>query len=252
MTSNNKNKAKQACILIVEDDDLMSKLLTDILSSDYAVTTADTVKAALEKSYKDLPDLILCDIKLPDGSGLKILDTLKQDELTAHIPILVISSLHTEDDIVAGLEHGADDYIPKPFQRTELLSRIRAQLENRRRIINWCRRVDTRAISSDLPSKEQQFLDKLKESAEELIKAGDLSVETLASKMARSKRQLQRKVKEHLNCSCSDYIFGIRMSYAKSLNQKGYTAKEVTSMIGYKDVAHFSRIFRQYLEEKEG
>ncbi len=233
---------------------MMSKLLLEMLSTDYTVSSADTVRTALEKSYQDIPDLILCDIKLPDGSGLKVLETLKQDELTAHIPILVISSLHTEDDIVAGLEHGADDYIPKPFLRNELLFRIKTQLENRRRIINWCRSrllAGSTDIGSDLPSKEQQFLEKLKESGEHLVKAGDLSVDTLACRMAHSKRQLQRKVKEYLNCSCSDYIFGIRMSYARSLNEKGYTTKEITSMIGYKDVAHFSRIFRQYLEDKE-
>ncbi len=244
----------QTCILIVEDESMMSMLLSEILSPYYSVSIAETVESALEKSYLDLPDLILCDIKLPDGSGLKILETLKQDELTAHIPILVISSLDTEKDIIAGLELGADDYISKPFLNNELLVRVKAQLKNRQRIINWCRNHfvsgDT-TISSGLPSKEQQFLEKLKEISETLIQEGEFSVDNLAHEMAHSKRQLQRKVKKYLNCSCSSYIFGLRMNYAKSLNQKGYTTKEITAMVGYKDVAHFSRIFKKYLEKEK-
>jgi len=252
-TQNTKDE-KLARILIVEDEAQMSTLLSDILSSDYTITVVETVKHALETSYQESPDLILCDIKLPDGSGLKILETLKKDQLTAHIPILVISSLNSEEDIVAGLEHGADDYISKPFANNELLLRIKTQLENRQRIINWCRNRllnDNASFNNHLPSKEQQFLEKLKETSETLIHAGELTIDALAREMAHSKRQLQRKVKEHLNCSCSDYIFGLRMGYASSLNLKGYTTKEITAMVGYKDVAHFSRIFKKYLEEKE-
>lgn len=246
--------SKNICVLIVEDESMMSELLTDILSPVYSISIAETVESALEKSYQELPDLILCDIKLPDGSGLKVIETLKEDELTSHIPILVISSLDTEEDIIAALELGADDYIAKPFSNNELLVRVKTQLRNRQRIINWYRNQliagDT-TINSDLPSKEQQFMEKLKEISETLIQQGELSIDALAREMAHSKRQLQRKVKEHLSCSCSDYIFSLRMGYAKSLNQKGYTTKEITSMIGYKDVAHFSRIFKKFLEENE-
>ena len=255
MIDSNNNNERLNTILIVEDDQLMSDLLIDLLSPIYNINLAETVKDALEKSYQVLPDLILCDIKLPDGSGLKILETLKQDELTAHIPIVVISSFHTEEDIIAGLEHGANDYMGKPFLKNELLHRIKTQLENRQRLIDWCRSrmmVQSHDINSELPSKEQKFLEQLRINTEELIKQGELTVEKLAVTMAHSKRHLQRKVKEYLNCSCSDYIYGIRMSYARSLSQKGYSTKEITSMVGYKDVAHFSRIFKQYLEESEG
>ncbi len=255
MLDKKNNNEGPLTILIVEDDPMMSDLLIDLLSPDYTVTLAETVKDALEKSYQVLPDLILCDIKLPDGSGLKVLETLKQDELTAHIPIVVISSFHTEKDIVAGLESGANDYVSKPFQKNELLSRIKTQFENRQRMIDWCRSrmmVQNLGIISELPSKEEKFLELLRVKTESLIKQGELTVETLAGEMAHSKRHLQRKVKEYLNCSCSDYIYGIRMNYARSLSQKGYTTKEITSMVGYKDVAHFSRIFKQYLEDSEG
>ena len=241
-------KDKPAHILIVEDDSLMSMLLSDVLSSYYIVSVADTVTGALEKSYQELPDLILCDIKLPDGSGLKILQTLKQNELTSHIPIIVISAMDSNEDVINGLKLGADDYISKPFSNAELLVRIKTQLENRQRIINWYKNQSK--VGNNLASKEQQFMDKLKEISNALIQDGKLSVDTLAGEMAHSKRQLQRKVKEHLNCSCSDYIFGLRMTYASSLNQKGYSTKEITAMIGYKDAAHFNRIFKKYLEKK--
>ncbi len=245
------NSENRARILIVEDDNLMMNLLIDMLSSSYAISQAGTVQEALERSYHDMPDLILCDLKLPDGSGLTILETLKDDETTSHIPIMVISSCNSQQDILTGLEHGADDYVSKPFSNSELQFRIRSQLENRQRMLNWCRNqmlYGQSGLDNDLPSKEQQFIERLRLNSEQLLKSSSLSVESLASKMAHSKRQLQRKVREYLSCSCSEYIFALRMSYARSLDEKGYTTKEIAAMVGYKDVAHFRRIFKEYLE----
>lgn len=250
----NSKADKLERILIIEDDGMMIGLLTDILSPSYTVTSAGTVTRGLEKSFIELPDLIICDIKLPDGNGLDIVSTLKQNQLSAHIPVIIISSLDSEEDVINGLEQGADDYITKPFSNNELIVRVKTQLENRRRIINWYRHQfanDKLVIHNNLPSKEQQFVDKLKEISQTLIHGGELSIDTLAREMAHSKRQLQRKVKEHLNCSCGDYIFGLRMNYAESLSLKGYTIKEITAMTGYKDVAHFSRIFKKHLRQRD-
>ena len=248
-----KNKARPPHILIVEDDTMMSSLISDVLAPVYSISLAETAESALEKSYQELPDLILCDIKLPDGSGLNILQKLKQDEITAHIPILVISSLNTPEDIITGLEHGADDYIPKPFLIDELLHRVQNRLQNCERIISWCRNqmlANKRFESAGVLSKEQLFLEKLRITAEALLHSGNLSIDTLASEMAHSKRQLQRKVREYLNCSCSNYIFGLLMNFAENLQSKGYTIKEISSRTGYKDAAHFSRIFKKYLDQK--
>ena len=246
MSSSLANKDIQ--ILLVEDDSQLSGMMLEMLSSSYSVSLSETVNDALEKSYQKLPDLILCDLKLPDGSGLNVLESLKNNELTSHIPILIISALDTDEDVVMGLKYGADDYISKPFSKVELLARIQTQLENRQRIFNWFRNQND--ATSTVPSKQQLFLNKLKDQSNQLIQLGNLSVDSLANEMAHSKRQLQRKVKEYLDCSCSDYIFSLRMNYASSLSHKGYTAKEISSMIGYKDVGHFNRIFKKHLETK--
>jgi len=241
-------------VLIIEDENMMSGLISDILSPFYSISVAKTVREALKASFDERPNLILCDIKLPDGSGLEIIKKLKQDEMTAHIPILVISCLGTEEDIIKGLKIGADDYISKPFSNKEVLYRIKTQLKNRHRTINWCNQQNSatqNAFSRGLATKEQQFVERLRQISETLIKKGELSIDTLAREMAQSKRQLQRKVKEHLDCSCSAYMFDIRMDYATVLSQKGYKSKEITSMVGYKDVSHFSRIFKKYQEENE-
>ena len=121
-------------VLIVDDSRYMRKILNDILESDendYEITEADSGQAALDAVEKELPDIILLDVVMPDMDGYEVCKKLKADEKSGTIPILFISAMEMTDDKVKGFQVGAADYIIKPIEAEEVKARIRAHLSIR-------------------------------------------------------------------------------------------------------------------------
>ncbi len=128
-------------ILVVEDEAPIQELLQfNLERKKYRVKVADSGEKALSVVGKYRPDLILLDIMLPGADGLEVCKNLKGDPKTARIPIIMLTALSEEADIVAGLELGADDYITKPFSPRVLLARVKAALR---------RGESSKTISSD-------------------------------------------------------------------------------------------------------
>ena len=116
-------------ILVVEDEAPIQELLQfNLERKKYRVKMVDSGEKALSTAGKYMPDLILLDIMLPGADGLEVCKSLKGDPKTARIPIIMLTALSEEADIVAGLELGADDYVTKPFSPRVLLARVKAAL----------------------------------------------------------------------------------------------------------------------------
>lgn len=116
-------------ILIVEDEPAIREMVGVALSrADFELTEAGNTTDALISIGDDLPDLILLDWMLPGSSGLDFARRLKKDELTQHVPIIMLTARGEETDKITGLDIGADDYITKPFSPRELVARIKAVL----------------------------------------------------------------------------------------------------------------------------
>ena len=116
-------------ILVVEDEAPIQELLQfNLERKKYRVKVVDSGEAALTEAASLQPDLILLDIMLPGADGLEVCKRLKADSNTARIPIIMLTALCEEADVVAGLELGADDYISKPFSPRVLLARVKAAL----------------------------------------------------------------------------------------------------------------------------
>lgn len=120
-------------ILVIEDEEDILELIQFNLSREgYKVTTALDGTKGLVVAQTKIPDLILLDLMLPGLDGLEICRQLKKNDKTARIPVIMVTAKGEESDIVAGLELGADDYMPKPFSIKVLVSRVRALLRRRR------------------------------------------------------------------------------------------------------------------------
>jgi two-component system phosphate regulon response regulator PhoB len=120
---------KQKKVLIVEDEEDIREMLRLALEmADFECFEADNIKDAHIKIIDQQPDLVLLDWMLPKGSGIELARRLKRDELTAKLPIIMLTAREEEADKVLGLESGADDYITKPFSPRELVARLKAVL----------------------------------------------------------------------------------------------------------------------------
>lgn len=117
-------------ILIIDDTEFMTKLITDILkAADYDVVTASTGMQGVQKVREEKPDLVILDVVMPGMDGFEVCKILRDDESNNLMPIIMLTAQDNEDDKIIGLEIGADDYIIKPFNGRELVSRVRNTLK---------------------------------------------------------------------------------------------------------------------------
>lgn len=118
-----------AKILVVEDEEKLRKSVEKFLISEgFTVCSADNGMDAVKKIKTEIPDLMILDIMLPELSGIQVCQIVRQD---SDIPIIIVTALGSEEDILTGLGKGADDYIVKPFRMRELVARIQAVLRRR-------------------------------------------------------------------------------------------------------------------------
>lgn len=117
-------------VLIIDDDKFIIRVLSDrLISEGFEVTTAMDSETGLIAVYESTPDIILLDVVLPGGkNGTEICRLLRNDTRTSHVPIIMLTSCRDTNDIVSGLEAGADDYITKPFDTHELVARMKTHL----------------------------------------------------------------------------------------------------------------------------
>ena len=115
-------------VLIVDDDKLIRTIIKEALEGCYTTLEADNGLAALDLAISTLPDLVILDIEMPGMNGVEVCKILKENEQTKRIPVLLITAHTNRDEIILGLQAGADDYITKPAHPPEILARVDAHL----------------------------------------------------------------------------------------------------------------------------
>lgn len=124
-------------VLVIEDEqDVVDLLRYNLNRAGFTVSIASTGIAGVAKAREERPDVIILDLMLPEMDGEKVCKTLKEDDNTAHIPIIMLTAKVQADERVKGLELGADDYVPKPFSPKELVLRVQAVLRRLRTSVN--------------------------------------------------------------------------------------------------------------------
>ena len=120
--------AKEAILIIEDEKNILELVKYNLEEAGFRVFTAVRGDTGLDQARKQKPDLIILDLMLPEIDGFEICKTLKQNEKTARVPIIMLTAKGQEADKIVGLELGADDYVTKPFSPRELLARVRAVL----------------------------------------------------------------------------------------------------------------------------
>ncbi len=243
--SDSEGVTEENILLLVEDNSDMRAFLRAQLADRYKVVEAADGQQGVEKAIELIPDLIISDVMMPGMDGLQLCDTLKNDERTSHIPIILLTAKADVESRLEGLERGADAYLAKPFNRAELLIRSRKLLELRQRLRERYASLQPPEPVEDKGLQiEDAFLQKARRLVESHLSDIDLDMGRLSQSLGMSRSQVYRKVKALTGRSPSVFIRAIRLERAKELLQTtDMNVTEVAYEVGFSTLAYFSDAF---------
>jgi len=233
-------------ILVVEDNEDLRLVLQTELEDFYEVLLAKDGREGLELAVLHVPDLVITDIMMPVMFGLELCKELKTNEVTNHIPVVMLTARSKEDEQIEGLEHGANDYISKPFSVPILKMRVRNLLESRRNYRNRIlQQVDATGGIEAVPF-EDRFMERIVKQVGEQMSDPDFRVESLSTAMNMAERTLQRKLKAMTNQTPQELIRSMRLNRARDLlENSNLSVSEVAFQVGYLEPTNFSRSFKK-------
>lgn len=233
-------------LLIVEDTADVRTFLCNELS-EYKLLQAENGKQGLELTNKEIPDLIISDVMMPEMDGLDLCKRVKNNELTSHIPVILLTARSSVESQLDGLGTGADDYQPKPFSIPVLKARIATLLENRRKLQQrYAKSIVIKAKDVEILSLDDEFLDKAMHIVETNMSDYQFGIETLAEKLGLSRAQFYRKIKAVTGKTAGHFIRTMRLQRAAQLLKRGQMSVSDTALaVGYIDQAQFSRNFKK-------
>lgn len=250
-------------VMIIDDDPSMLWFVSEIFVDKYNVLSFNNAAEALASLELKQPDLIISDVMMPEIDGLSFAQKIKQNKLWSHIPLILLSALHHEDDQVKGIEAGAEVYVTKPFN-VKYLEKIVYRLIKRESDLKeyYSSIFSSFKVENGncIHKEDQEFLDKVIETIEKNITNPDLSVELLSSDLDYSTRQFYRKLKPITDKSPADIIKEYRLTMAERLLlTKNYTIEEIMDKTGFNNRGTFYKLFsqrfgmppRQYREQQK-
>ncbi len=238
----------QLKILVVEDYPDLRSFINRILSESYTVIESSNGEEGVQKALEEIPDLIISDIMMPKKDGNQLCAELKNHPATDHIPIILLTARAGKEDKFEGLDHGADDYLTKPFDESELLVRIRNLIQNRKKLQQkYQKEIWLKPGEVKVTSTQEKFLEQLKEVVEEHLSNETLTAEELARNMALSRSQLHRKLKALTNQSATEFIRAYRLERgAELLMQQFGNVSEIAYEVGFSSRTYFSSCFQKH------
>ena len=238
---------KRPIVLVVEDNAEVRAYVSENLRGEYQVVEARDGSEGLKIAGEVIPDLIVSDIMMPGKDGNELCATLKSDEKTSHVPIILLTAKAGKENKVEGLEARADDYLTKPFDARELLARVRNLIEIRRRLrerFSMSRVLKPGDI--EVTSIDDVFLQKAISVVERRMGDGKFGVEHLRDELGLSRTQLHRKITALTNQSAGGFIRYMRLQRAKDLlKQNAGTVSEIAFQVGFNSVAYFTKCFHE-------
>ncbi len=239
--------SEKPLVLIVEDNQDLRHFISVNLKNKYQILEARNGLEGYEFTKRFLPRLIISDIMMPEMDGLELCTRIKENILTSHIPILLLTARTTVENWIEGLESGADDYIPKPFNLSILEAKITSTIQNRQRLKKlYLTKMSAEPKEIVTTSLDEQFLRKAIEVVEANYQDPDFSVEMFVEKMAVSRSLLHKKLSAIVDQSAGDFITHHRLKKsAELLKTRTFSISEVAYQVGFNDPKYFSRIFRR-------
>ncbi len=234
-------------VLVVEDNDDLRAFIIDSLGQEFYFLEADNGRKGLEAATTEIPDLIISDVMMPEMDGITMAGKIKTDHRSSHIPLILLTAKSTEDSKLMGLKSGADDYLTKPFNREELLLKVRNSISRQIKLREKLRaEVMSSAPTVEVMSEDERFLVRVKEKILERLSDEQLSVESLADDIGISRVHLYRKVSGLTGLSVNELIRKLRLQRAAQLlEQQWGPVSQVAYEVGFSNLSYFSKVFKE-------
>lgn len=237
-------------VAVVEDDDEIRNYLKSELQNNYKIIESANGKAAYNLITRDIPDLVISDIMMPEMDGIALCRKMKQNPNTSHIPIVLLTAKTNIENRLEGLETGADAYITKPFNIDELKKMLGNLLKNRKLLkakFSGAQDQTERIEQIEKKSANEIFIEKVMHVINEKITDPDLNVDLLADTVGYSRVHTHRKLKELTGMSARDFIRSIRLKQAANLlKNKELNISEIAYATGFNNLSHFSISFKEF------
>ena len=259
-----RQEEKERSILIIEDNDELRRFLAMILRDCYHVLEAGDGRQGLEIIGRELPDLIVSDVMMPEMDGIELLAAVKVNRDTSHIPVILLSAKASVDDRVRGLEYGADDYIAKPFNSAYLKARIESLIRQRSSLAAYYlgsslkdsdktekKQPDVKLeqVLESVPSFNNTFIQEVIRLVDENLQNPDFKIDDLAETMNMSRAVFYRKIKTFTGASPIDLVKEMRLKRAlELLDADTYSLSEVAYQSGFSSPQYFSRVFKEQMQ----
>jgi signal transduction histidine kinase/DNA-binding response OmpR family regulator/ligand-binding sensor domain-containing protein len=236
----------QDTLLLVDDDKEFVSYMSKVLSANYKVLTAYNGAEALDIVRQSSPDILVSDIMMPVMRGDDLCRTLKNSVDTSHIPVILLSALDDKENIIMGLETGANDYIVKPFDISVLKLRVRNLIRSRNDFRRKLLSENGSPVEEDYTNiLDKQFMDKVMELIDEQMDNTDLVVEDFCMSLGMSRSSFFNKLKALTEENPNSFVRIVRLNRGKELlSQHRYSIVEVSSMVGFSDSKYFSTCFK--------
>lgn len=242
----------QPILLIVEDNPDLRLYLRNMFEPYYQILAATDGQQGLEMAFESVPDIVVTDLMMPRLDGFGLCQRLKTDERTSHIPVVLLTAKATLSDRLEGLELGADDYLQKPFNKEELLVRVknllqqRALLRQKFSLMSPVLPSEPTTVSSVPNTLDNQFIQKVRGVVEGHLGESGFEVEDLCKELSMSRTNLHRKLKALTDSSATEFIRKIRLERATQLLREGkHSVSEVAYQVGFESLSYFSKSFQE-------
>lgn len=238
-------------VLIVDDNADMRQYLRTLLIDHYYVLEASDGQSGLRLAREAVPDLVVSDVMMPVMDGLVFCKKLKNDSLTCHIPVILLTARSTAQQHAEGLGQGADAYLTKPFDAEVLMAHIASLLANRKKLKDFYVSSSTKeqiANNNDdtISTPDKAFIDTLRNAIVKNMGNSKLKIDDLGADMGISRVQLYRKVKALTGLSPVELLREIRLQRAsKLLKTTCKTVSEVAYEVGFGTPGYFSSCFKK-------
>lgn len=239
---------EKTIILVVEDNSDVRAYIKDSLGNNFQIEEAMNGEIGVEKAKEIIPDLIISDIMMPKMDGNELTRRIKNDEITSHIPVILLTAKSEQESKLEGLETGADDYLTKPFDTKELQVRIKNLINTRKKLQkkfssgNYIEKADKKKLSS----LDEKFMNKVNEVIENHYYEESFSIEEFNDEIGMGDTQIYRKLKALTGKSPSRYIRSLRLAKARKmiLNKDG-NINEIAYSVGFSSPQYFARCFKE-------